>query len=117
MAIEIVGPPEAVELSEQLGVRIPLSEVPPDALVDELNRSPPVSSFCTRVEASEDALLLYPKEDAPRGMGTALTAIESLIEAANLEAVERAKSDKQRARDAARRTLECDLADWWESRG
>ena len=117
MAIEIVGPPEAIELSEQLAVRIPLSEAPDEALLEQLNESPPVSSFCTRIEASEDALLLFPKEAEPRGLGTALTAIESMIEAANIEAAERAKSEEQRKAEAARRRLEGDLADWWEKRG
>lgn len=117
MRIELTGPPAVVELDgDELGVRVPLSGPPEQELLETLSQSPPVSSFCTRVEVVEEGLLLCPKDAEARGLGVALTAIESLIETANREVEERARSEKQRQGEALRRRLEGELEDWWQKR-
>jgi hypothetical protein len=115
--IELSGPPEVVELEEQeLAVRVPLSVRPDDELVETLGQSPPVSAFCARVEVVEEGLLLCPKDAEARGLGVALTAIESLIETANREAEEREKSERQRQGEVVRSRLAGELDDWWQKR-
>jgi hypothetical protein len=115
--IELTGPPQVVELdAQEFAVRVPLSARPPDDLLETLGQSPPVSSFCARVEVTEEGLLLCPKDAEARGLGVALTAIESLIETANREAAEREKSEQQRQGETVRRRLAGELDDWWQKR-
>lgn len=115
--IELTGPPQVVELeAHEFAVRVPLSARPADELVDTLAQSPPVSAFCTRVEVIEEGLLLCPKDAEARGLGVALTAIESLIETANREAEEREKSERQRQGEVVKQRLADELEDWWQKR-
>jgi hypothetical protein len=120
--IEIAGEPEAAVLPDrpELCIRIPLTATPDDVLIDALENSPQISSFCERLEPYEDGLLIYPKGGNSAGMGTALTAIQQLLALTNNQRAERLMSEEERAAKALeeeRRQVAAELKAWWEGQG
>jgi hypothetical protein len=122
MDIEIAGRPETIENGEtnDVAIRVPLTAEPDELLVKALKKSPPISSFCARLEPGAQELIVYPNDDGTEGLGTALTAIQALIRSTNEERATQDMTDEEleaEATAARKRAVEAELAAWWEQQG
>jgi hypothetical protein len=121
MDIEIAATPKTIESPDasEFAICIPLTAPPDELLLDALRKSPQISSFCQRLEAEDEALVVAAKDDGFEGIGTVLTAIQALIASTNTERAVQSMSDEEReaeARETKRRELDADIQMWWEQR-
>ena len=121
--IELAGPPEALSGGDGEGLRIkvPLTAPPDERLLDAIEQSPPITAFCGSIDTDEHALVLLLKSATePEALSTLLNAVSSLVDRANAEREDLAKTDEQRRLEeleAQRADAEAELRVWWERRG
>jgi hypothetical protein len=121
MDIHIAARPRAVEGPEGEGIAIciPLTSPADELLVEALEHSPQIASFCDRLEPRGEELIVYPKDAGSGGLGTMLTAIQSLLVLTNDERATQAMSDEEmqaKAVEAEKREVEGELRAWWDQR-
>ncbi|HWG07679.1 MAG TPA: hypothetical protein VN672_01595 [Solirubrobacteraceae bacterium] len=121
MDIEIAGRPQTIDGDEEeVAVRIPLSGLPDELLVRALERSPPVTSFCERIEPGERELVVFLKDEGVAGLDTLLTAIQALLASTNEERARQSMSKAELRAEAVRvkrKEADAELRAWWEQRG
>jgi hypothetical protein len=116
--IDIAGTPETVPVHETtgMGIRIPLTGDPDELLLEELQGSPALMSFCDTIEPDGQALMLHVNDRGLGALTTMLTAIGSLIATANKTRAEDAMTEEERATAAAeeaRARVQEELHRWW----
>lgn len=122
MDIEIAAIPETIDVPDRSGItiRIPLTAAPDELLVDALQKSPQISSFCRRIETESEALIVVAKDDGLDGVDTVLTAIQSLVASTNAERAIQGMTAEELAAEATRaKRVEVDasIQEWWGQRG
>jgi hypothetical protein len=122
MNIELAASPETIdaEKAAEVAIRLPLTAPPDELLMKALERSPQISSFCDRLEATDQQLVIRLQDDRLAGLGTVLTAIQSLLSLTNAERAAQDKADEQieaEAAEAKRTEVDVELQQWWEQRG
>lgn len=122
MNIELAGPPQALPGTDPEGlcIKVALTAPPDERLLDAIEASPPLSAFCSSVESDEQALVLFLKsETGPETLSTLLNAVSSLVDRANAERRDVAKTEEQRRLEeleGRRADAEAELRVWWERR-
>jgi hypothetical protein len=119
MDIDFAGRPEIIDGPEagEIAVRVPLTAPPDEMLLDSLEHSPQIASFCDKLEPEGQALVFHPKDGGPGGLGTMLTAVQSLLALTNSERAAQAMSEEEvqaRAAEARRREADDELQAWWD---
>ena len=97
------------------------SSGPPDErLLEAIEQSPPIAAFCGAIDTDEHALVLLLKsETGPEELSTLLNAVSSLVDRANAEREDVAKTEEQRRLEeleGQRADAEAELRVWWERR-
>jgi hypothetical protein len=119
MDIGFAGRPEIVDGPDagEIAVKIPLTAPPDELLLESLEHSPQIASFCDKLEPVGHGLVLHPKDGGPGGLGTMLTAVQSLLALTNSERAAQAMSEEEmqaRAAEARRREADDELQAWWD---